>query len=107
MAKEKESKKDEKVLDGNTPAGTFLTLTHEGKTAHLKKPDRVVVDTALGYVMPTNGRPSYIMAGEYILLNCWNGGDAEVKSEESEFFYSFCMKAFAVLEPILSGLKKN
>lgn len=105
----KETQKNDKAAEKAVPKNTFKTIRHDesGLVAHLSAPDRLVVERVLGLVMPTNGEPRYITAGEYVLLNCWLDGDTEVKVDTHPLFMWFAMQAFQALTPVLSGIKKN
>tara|TARA_R110000796_G_scaffold63139_4_gene145521 strand:- start:5617 stop:5940 length:324 start_codon:yes stop_codon:yes gene_type:complete len=97
-------KKSEPALDG-IPKGAEFTIEVNGKVAYLKKPDRITIENALGLAMPIQGRPQYIRAGEIVLLNCWVGGDDEIKTDD-ELLIPAAMQAFQIIQAKTAVLKK-
>ena len=55
--------------------------------------------------MPIQGRPQYIRAGEIVLLNCWVGGDDEIKSDD-DLLIPAAMQAFQIIQSKTAVLKK-
>lgn len=83
-----------------------LTLTDKaGKTvatAYLKQPGRNVVARALSLIAQT--KP--LEAGEFILENCFVGGDESILEDERQKM-SAAMQAVALVELLDGELKKN
>ena len=72
------------------PKGAKFELTIEGPEgqeykAYLKPINRVIMETALGLIMPISGTPKLITAGELILNACWIEGAVEIKNDEDLF----------------------
>lgn len=97
-------KANEPASDG-IPKGAEFTIEVNGKVAYLRKPDRVTIENALGLAMPIQGRPQYIRAGEIVLLNCWVGGDDEIKSDD-DLLIPAAMQAFQIIQSKTAVLKK-
>lgn len=77
----------------------------EDKVCWLKKIDRATLEIAFGYIMAVNERPQYIRAGEIILLNCWVGGDEEIKKNE-DYLIPACFQAYELIKLKEASLKK-
>ena len=87
------------------PAGAKYQVEVDGKIGYLKEPDRFTIESALGLAMPIQGAPQYIRAGEIVLLNCWVGGDDEIKNDES-LLVPAAMQAFQIIKSKTATLKK-
>jgi len=88
------------------------TITISGQTGQqysciLKKEvDRFTLNSVLGFMMPLNGNPSYILAGDILLQKQWLDGDSEIKT--NEFLRNgACMQAIQLVELAKGELKKN
>lgn len=66
---------------------------------------RHILERALGLIMPMNGAPKMITAGEAILLGCWVGGDEVVKTDP-DLFSEACLKCLELIERKNSTIKK-
>ncbi|MGV7234657.1 MAG: hypothetical protein ACQ9ET_00220 [Nitrosomonadaceae bacterium] len=75
------------------------------KSCRLSEINRGTLEVVLGLVMPSNGQPQYIKAGEIILNSCWVEGDEEIKTDES-LLLSACMSAYQLVDIKESSLKK-
>lgn len=107
MSEDAKKIKDSKEGQDKVPAGTVKAIQVEGKKAYLSNPDRFAISTALGHIMKIQGNPDWISAGEAILLQCWNGGDKELKDEKTPYFIPACMQAVSLLEAATGVLKKK
>lgn len=87
------------------PKGAKFELEIEGYKAYLKPINRVVMETALGLIMPISGTPKLITAGELILNACWIEGDEEIKKDE-DLFCEACLQAVSLIERKNATLKK-
>lgn len=87
------------------PKGAKFELNIEGRIAYLKPINRVVMETALGLIMPISGSPKLITAGELILNACWIEGDEEIKKDE-DLFCEACLQAVSLIERKNATLKK-
>lgn len=92
------------------PKGAKFELTIEGLEgqefkAYLKPINRVIMETALGLIMPISGTPKLITAGELILNACWLEGDDEIKKDE-DLFCEACLQAVSLIERKNATLKK-
>lgn len=77
----------------------------EDKICWLKEVNRATLEVALGLIMATTGQPQYIRAGEIILLNCWVGGDEEIKKNE-DYLIPACFQAYELIKLKEASLKK-
>ncbi|AHJ98931.1 DNA binding protein [Hymenobacter swuensis] len=88
--------------------GDIQTLTLKDKagktvaTAYLKEPGRVVVARAMSLI--AQSKP--LEAGEFILENCFVGGDQTILENE-KFKMSASMQAVQLVELLDGELKKN
>ena len=71
----------------------------------MKPISRVVMEQALGLIMPITGSPRLITAGEMILNSCWIDGDAEIRENE-DLYCEACLNAVSLIERKTSSLKK-
>lgn len=86
---------------------TQLTVKSEEDveyTCYLKKPNRGIMEQALG-LMGKQGSPEMIRAGEVVLLGCWVDGDDIIKKDE-DLLVSASLQAAAMLETLETSLKK-
>lgn len=60
--------------------GDVYSVTVDGKTAYLKRPDRRGLSAAA-----VIGKTDPIKYNETLLNNCWLGGDDEIKTDDSLF----------------------
>lgn len=73
----------------------------------LKDLDRKTLDSVLGFIMPLNGHPSYLTAGEIILFSAsWVEGDKEIKTNE-DLKNAASMQAINLVSFKQASLKKN
>lgn len=75
-------------------------ITVEDKVAYLKKPDRKILAAATA--ASTNNPMKF---NEVILLNCWLGGDEEIKTEDS-YFLGVSAKISELIEVKQAELEK-
>ena len=78
------------------PAGAKYCLEIEDKKCYLKGMSRPILETALGLIMPTNGTPKLITAGEMI-LNRVEGGDEEIRKDD-ELLSEASLKCVELIE---------
>lgn len=71
----------------------------EGKQGYLRKPDRKILSAANNYATDS------IKYNEFILKNCWLGGDT-VLIEEDAYFFAVCSKLGNLIEVKEAELKK-
>jgi hypothetical protein len=105
---EKKQTTGDQITKENTkeiPKGAEFTIEVDGRVAYLRKPDRITIESALGLAMPIQGRPQYIRAGEIVLLNCWVGGDDEIKTDD-DLLVPAAMQAFQIVQAKTAVLKK-
>jgi hypothetical protein len=87
------------------PAGAVYELSVGGKKCYLKELPMPIYELVLGLVLPVQGQPQYLRAGEVILMNCWVGGDEEIKTDEA-LKIAACVKAMGLFEVQEAELKK-
>ena len=99
------SEKQNKEIKEMIPAGAKYCLEIEDKKCYLKGMSRPILETALGLIMPTNGTPKLITAGEMILNACWLGGDEEIRKDD-ELLSEASLKCVELIERKNAVLKK-
>ncbi len=82
------------------------TLTVDGYSCQLNKPNRAIVEMAMSKMGITGGQSEMIKAGEIILRGCWVDGDDEILKND-ELLISSALKAFQLIEYKEADLKKN
>ncbi len=88
------------------PANAVYEITVDDKyKCYLKEIDRETYELVLGLIMPTNGQPKYVLAGEIILNRLWVGGDDIVKTQD-DLLVSAAMAAYKLIDIKGSDLKK-
>jgi hypothetical protein len=70
-------------------------------TAYLHKPDRNIV----GMAMQAYSKQDIVKAGEALILNCWLGGDDQIRTDDS-CFVSAAVQAAELIELRSAEIKK-
>lgn len=105
MSKKEQHEQTEIPTAPAIPAGAKYLIEVEDKKAYLKAINRATLEVVLGLIMPSNGDPQYIKAGEIILNTCWVGGDEEIRTDE-EYLNAAAMQAYQLVEIKTASLKK-
>lgn len=79
--------------------GEVYAVTVENKTGYLRKPDRKILSAANNYASDS------IKYNEFILKNCWLGGDVAL-IEDDACFFAVCKKLGELIEVKDAELKK-
>lgn len=87
------------------PKGAVYKLQVGDYSCYLKEISRPVMEIALGMIMPINGAPRLITAGEIILNSCWIEGDQEIRTVE-KWLIEASLKCCEMIERQNSELAK-
>ena len=87
------------------PKGAKYMLSIDDKVVYLKGLSRVVLEKALGLMVPLNGEPKLVTAGEVILNACWIEGDEEIRKDE-ELLVEACLQCCELIERKNASIKK-
>lgn len=72
----------------------------------LKELDRETLSAVLGFMMPINGHPNYLAAGDIILLKCWVSGAEEIRKIDY-LKTAASMQAVTLIAIKQASIKKN
>lgn len=91
------------------PNGAKFEITLEdGEKMYLRNINRQQLGIVLSLIMPSNGQPDYIRAGEVILENCAikDAGDYEAIKADEMLFVGACFQAYQIIELKTGTIKK-
>jgi len=90
---------EKQIEDWKKKYGEIYAVTVEDKVGYLRKPDRKILSAANNYAQDS------IKYNEFVLKNCWLGGDV-VLMEEDAYFFAVCKKLGELIEVKEAELKK-
>ncbi|MCS7027365.1 MAG: hypothetical protein NZ519_01245 [Bacteroidia bacterium] len=90
---------EKQIQEWKQKYGEVYAVTVEDKIGYLRKPDRKILSAANVYANDS------IKYNEFILKNCWLGGDTSLMDEDACFF-ALCKKLGELIEVKEAELKK-
>jgi len=78
----------------------------EDKIFYLRRVDRNTLQSAMGDMVPSRGKPKLIDAGELIINTCWVTGDEEIRTNDL-YFVPACLVACGAIEQKAAFFKKK
>ena len=90
----------EQIQQWKAVNGDVYEVSVENHFGYLKKPDRKVLSYAT-----TVGQSDPMKFNELVLLNCWLGGDEELKTKD-EYFFAVVAQMNVLIEIKEAAIKK-
>lgn len=90
---------EKQIQEWKAKHGEVYCITVEDKTGYLRRPDRKILSAANNYANDS------IKYNEFVLKNCWLGGDV-VLMDEDVYFFAVCKKLGELIEVKEAELKK-
>lgn len=92
----------EQIESWKAKYNTVHKLTIEDKAAYLRKPDRRTLSLAMSKI----GKNEILEGSEAVLVNCWLGGDPEIKDPDSDYYMAAIGKVGELIQVKEAELEK-